>query len=446
MRRVLLTLILATLASAALAQPVTIRWMVGLGTGSDPAQQAVQTAVVERFNASQNRIVLTIEYIENAVAVTTLSTLIATNSAPDIVGPVGGAGTASFAGNFLDLQPYVDASGYDLSQFPEAAVNNQRTDDGLIGLPLASFPAFLYYRPDLFDEAGLDYPPAAYGDPYVLDGVEVEWNVDTLAEVAKILTVDASGRDATDPSFDNNNIVQWGFVNQWAAGAGATRQNVTLFGAGTMVDDNGNAYMPDNWRVGWQWFYDSVWTHYFSPNAAHDGSDLLAAGNPFESGNVAMAQSHLWYTCCLSGTAWNAAALPSYQGVTTARLHADTFRVMKNTAHPEAAFEVLAYLTGPAAVELLSVYGGMPAREADQPAFFAALDERYTQGVNWDVVRESLNYAESPSHEAVLPNNNRSNDRIETFRTLLVSQPGLDVEFEIERLLQDLQTFYDEAR
>lgn len=446
MRKVAVAVTLAALFSLALAQPVTIRWMIGLGTGADPAQQAMQDAVVERFNASQDRIVLTIEYVENAVSVTTLSTLIATGSAPDIVGPVGGAGTASFAGNFLDLQPYVDASGYDLSQFPEAAVNNQRTDDGLIGLPLASFPAFLFYRPELFDEAGLEYPPAAYGDPYILDGVEVEWNTDTLAEVGKILTVDANGNDATSANFDPNNIVQWGFVNQWAAGAGATRQNVTLFGAGTMVDENGNAYMPDNWRVGWQWFYDSIWTDYFQPNAAHDGSDLLAAGNPFESGNVAMAQSHLWYTCCLTGTAWDAAALPSYNGVTTARLHADTFRVMKSTAHPAEAFEVLAYLTGPASLDLLSVYGGMPAREAEQGAFFAALDERYTQGVNWDVVRDSLNYAESPSHEAVLPNNNRSNDRIETFRTLLVSQPGLNVEFEIERLLADLQTFYDEVR
>jgi multiple sugar transport system substrate-binding protein len=440
----LLPLLLA-LTSLASAQRIPITWMIGLGTGSAPEQRAVQEAVVQRFNASQDRIELRVIYIENEVSVATLSTMIATRTAPDIVGPVGGAGTAAFSGNFLDLQPFVTASGYDLSQFPTGAVDFQRTEDGLIGLPLANFPAFLYYRPALFDEAGLAYPPANIGDPYTLDGATVTWDIDTMTEVAKRLTVDSMGRDATEAGFDPGNITQWGFVNQWAGG-GAARQNVTLFGPGNVVDDNGRAFMPDHWRTGWQWYYDAVWTHYFMPNAAHDGSDLLAAGNPFSSGNVAMAQSHLWYTCCLADADWNAAALPSYQGTVTARLHADTFRILDATANPAAAFEVVAYLTGPASLELLGVYGGMPARPADQPAFFARLDEKYPQGVNWDVVRDSLNYPDIPSHEAVIPNNNRAQDRLDTFRSLLHSQPGVNVQAEIDRLVADLQIIFDEAR
>src|SRR5690554_5035400 len=184
---------LAMLAGTALAQPVTITWLVGLGAGAQPEQQAAQDAIVERFNAEHDDIQLEIVYVTNEVSVTTLSTLIATGEAPDIVGPVGGAGSAAFAGNFLDLQPLVESTGYDLSQFPEAAVDNQRTDDGLIGLPFASFPAFLYYRPALFDQAGLEYPPANIGDPYTLDGESVEWNIATMTEVAKRLTVDENG-------------------------------------------------------------------------------------------------------------------------------------------------------------------------------------------------------------------------------------------------------------
>jgi len=444
MRRILASLTVLTLASLALSQTVTITWMVGLGAGAQPEQKAAQDAIVAEFNGSQDDIVLEIIYVTNEVSVATLSTLIATGEAPDIVGPVGGAGTAAFAGNFLDLQPLVESSGYDLSQFPAAAVDNQRTDDGLIGLPMANFPAFLYYRPAHFDEAGLEYPPANIGDPYTLDGESVEWNIDTLTEVAKRLTVDQSGNDATMDGFDPASVVQFGFVNQWA-GAGAARQNVTLFGPGRLVDENGDATMPDNWREGWNWYYDAIWTHHFMPNAAQDGSDLLAAGNPFESGNVSMAQSHLWYTCCLSGTEWDAAALPSYNGTVTARLHADTFRILDSTDHPEAAFEVLAYLTGPASVELLGVYGGMPAREADQDAFFATLNEKYTQNPNWDVARASLGYADVPSHELPMPNHNRANDRLDTFKSLLDSQPGVDVDAEIEKLLADLQVLFDEA-
>jgi multiple sugar transport system substrate-binding protein len=441
----LLTFVLLLTAASFTAAQTPITWMIGLGTGSAPEQRVVQEAVIAAFNASQSDIVLNVIYVDNPVSVATLSTMIATRTAPDIVGPVGGNGTAAFAGNFLDLQPYVDASGYDLSQFPQGAVDSQRTDDGLIGLPLANFPAFLYYRPALFDEAGLAYPPATIGAPYMLDGRSVTWDVDTMAEVARRLTVDQNGRDASEPAFDPGNIVQWGFVNQWA-GAGSARQNVTLFGAANVVDENGRAYMPDKWRTGWNWHYDAIWTHHFMPNAAQDASDLLAAGNPFSSGNVAMAQSHLWYTCCLPDTQWDAAALPSYEGTTTARLHADTFRVMNTTANPAAAFEVIAYLTGPAALDLLAVYGGMPARVNDQPAFFARLDERYTQGVNWEVVRDSLNYVDVPNHEAVMPNHNRSQDRLDTFLSLLNSQPGVNVDAEIDRLVVDLQAIFDEAR
>ncbi len=445
MRHRLFVLLLLLMLGAFAGAQTTITWMVGLGTGSDPAQRAMQERVVADFNASQDGIRLDLIYVENEVSVATLSTLIATRQAPDIVGPVGGAGTAAFAGNFLDIQPYVDASGYDLSQFPSGAVEFHRTEDGLLGLPLANFPAFLYYRPSLFDEAGLEYPPAAIGATYVLDGESVTWDVVTMAEVARRLTVDAQGRDAGEAGFDSGNIVQWGFLNQWAGG-GAARQNVTLFGAGNVVGDDGRAAMPDHWREGWQWYYDAIWTHHFMPNAAQEGSDILAAGNPFSSGNVAMAQSHLWYTCCLSDTDWDAAALPSYEGTVTARLHADTFRILDSTPNPAEAFEVIAYLTGPAALDLLSVYGGMPARVDDQPAFFAGLDERFTQGVNWDVVRDSLNYPDIPSHEAVIPNNNRAQDRLDTFRSLLHSQPGVDVQAEIDRLVADLQGIFDEAR
>ena len=43
----------------------------------------------------------------------------------------------------------------------------------------------LFYHRDMFDEAGLEYPPHAYGDPYILDGEEVTWDMDTLAELAQ---------------------------------------------------------------------------------------------------------------------------------------------------------------------------------------------------------------------------------------------------------------------
>lgn len=432
------------LATSVAQEPVQLVWFIGLGTGGAPEQLEMQQKVVDAFNAANPGIQVTLSIAENNVARDTLSTLIAAGNAPDIIGPVGTDGSNAFGDQWLDLQPLVDASGYDLTQWEQAAVDFYRTPTGLIGLPLASFPSMLYYRPALFDEAGLNYPPANYGEPYVLDGEEVEWNVDVLREISMRLTVDANGNDATMPEFDPESVVQWGFGFQWY---GEGRQIPSLWGAETLYDaETGAAQLPENWRTGFEWWYNGMWTDRFIFNAAQEASDALGAGNAFNSGNLAIAQSHLWYTCCLEGTEWDIAPLPSYNGVTNVRLHADTFRVFKGTQHPEEAFTFLTYLVGEASLDLLSVYGGMPARVAEQDAFFAGLDERYTQGVNWDVAKQGLAFADNPSHEAWFPNYLKGRDRITAFSTLLANTPDLDLAAEMDKFVADLQAIFDEVK
>jgi multiple sugar transport system substrate-binding protein len=423
---------------------VTITWFVGLGTGGQPEQIETQNKVVEDFNASQDRIQLEIIIADNNVAPDTLSTLIASGEAPDIVGPVGNTGSNRFAGNFLDLEPLVEKTGYDLSGFPEAAVDFYRTQEGLIGLPFATFPSFLWYRPALFEEAGLELPPTTYGEPYILDGEEVPWNWDTIRTIGLLLTVDENGFDATEAEFDPENIVQWGFTIQWSDPRGIP----THFGSGSIYDpETGTAQMPEEWREGWKWVYNGIWVDHFMPNDAQVGSDLLGAGNPFSSGNVAMATTHLWYTCCIADTDWDAAPMPANaDGVVTAKLHADTFRILNSTEHPDEAFEVLTYLIGPASLELLAVYGGMPATLEDQPAHFDFLNEKYTQGVNWDVVIESLNYPDNPSHEAWYPNFNKGETVLQNFVTLYGGTPGLDMDAELDKLVANMQAVINEVQ
>ena len=90
-------------------------------------------------------------------------------------------------------------------------------------------------------------------------------------------------------------------------------------------------------------------------------------------------------------------------GVTASKLHADTFRVMNTTEHPEEAFRVLTYLIGEAAPALTVAYGALPVREAEQADFFAAQDVNYTQGVDWSIVNKMLAFTDIPSHENFLP-------------------------------------------
>ena len=433
---------------------VEIRWFCCLGAGDDPAQVEVEQQVVDEFNASQDGIHVELEVVEYEEAYDILAVQLNSPNPPDVVGPAGISGAEAFHGQWLDLQPLVDSTGYDLSQFAEGAVDFYRSEEnGLEGLPFAIFPSMLYYQRDMFDEADLEYPPHAYGEPYVLDGEEVEWNFDTLREVALRLTVDENGNDATSPDFDPEAIVQWGYEPQYQD----LRAQGSYWGAGSLVAEDGEtAQIPEQWQDAWKWFYEGVWTDHFIMNEAQAQDPTIGAtGNPFQSGNVAMALSHLWYTCCATAVDedgnfiddpnWDIAVVPSNDGVVTANFNADTFRILEKSNHPEEAFTFLTYLLGEASDELLQLYGGLPGREEAQDEFFAGLDERWTQGVDWQVAIDGIPFADNPSFEGFMPNYTEAFTAIQGELTKLRSTPGIDMDEEIAAFTEELQGIFDRA-
>ncbi len=442
----------ATEAPPATGAPTRIRWFVGLGAGSDEPTFAPQQAVVDAFNASQNEIELVLEIVDNDVAYDTLATQIAAGNAPDIVGPVGIRGRDSFKGAWLDLQPLIDENNYDLSDFDPAMVDFYRVqEEGQLGIPFAIFPSFVIYNVDLFDEAGLAYPPTEHGAPYVdADGNERPWDMDTLRDLAMFLTVDANGNDATSADFDPENIVQFGFMNQWTDPRGIG----TFFGAGSLVDEDGNAQIPDPWYAAWEWTYQGWWEDYFIPNGPYGGADFLQGpGGPFSSGNLAMVHLHMWYVApwALGDVPfdWNLAATPAYNGQITAKMHADTFGIMRYSRNPEAAFEVLTYLLSPeTSAQLLNIYGGMPARLSMQDDYFDTYGAENFPGknINWDVVVDAMAYADNPNHESWMPSFLETTDRYNEFWNYLANTPGLDFDAEVAELQTALQRIFDAAQ
>jgi len=195
---------------AATTGPVLIRWSIGVGTGADPAQVTIENDVATDFNKSQDKIKLVIEVIPNASARDTIATEIAAGAGPDIVGPVGWLGSNAFAGQWLDLAPYIKSTNYDTSKFDPAMVKSYQTEGGTVGLPFAVYPSAIYYNTGLFQEAGLNPPPAKYGDQYKMpDGSMVDWSWDTLTKVAQMLTIDKAGKNSTQDGFDAASIVQY---------------------------------------------------------------------------------------------------------------------------------------------------------------------------------------------------------------------------------------------
>ena len=429
--------------SQAAGEPVEIEWFVGLGTGENEEQIPIEQAVVKAFNDSQDTIELTLTVVDNTEASDTLATRIAAGDSPDIIGPIGIRGLQSFGDQLLDIGPLIDSSGVDLSAIDQSLIDVYNVDGKQIGIPMAVYSSFIYYNKDLFDEAGLPYPPHEVGEQY--DGKDWTWA--TVRDLAMKLTIDTNGNDATSADFDPENIDVYGLDAQFTEND--ARAWSTIFGgSGSAVGDDGmSAQWPDNWRTGLQYMYDGIWKDHFIPDQT--AVQALADGNTFQSGRIAMDVVHQWYTCCVypgEGEAqvkdWDIAVLPvGPDGEITSKLHADTIGIMDSTENPEAAFEALTFLAQ--SPELIQTWGAMPAIESQRDAFFAGLDERFAPlDIDWNVSSLMLQYPDNPSHEAFMPNFQEADSANKELGSKVWTTPDLDLDAEIDAHVERLQGIF----
>jgi multiple sugar transport system substrate-binding protein len=426
-------------------KPAALRWYCCLGAGEDPSQKPTEDKVAADFAKKYPGSSLKLEITTYNAAVDTLSTELGPNP-PDIAGPVGIGGLASFKGQWTDLAPYLTASSFDLSTYDPATVEFFKQDGAQVGIPLDVYPSMLWYKRDAFTEAGLPEPPHEFGAKYKqADGTEVDWNYDTLRQLAMKLTVDTNGKDATEAGFDPKHIDQWGFEPQRDVleGMGA------FWGAGSLVGPDGHTVViPDAWKAGWKFVYDGVWKDHFIMTQAQALDPKIGnADQVFNSGKVAMSENFLWITYGVVGAGkhWDLAAIPSYNGKITAPLNADTFAILKNSKNQDAAFAAMVYLLQDKSNELLPLYGGMPARSAEQDDFLTAIakTDGFPTDVDWSVAKAAVKYADIPNFESPMPVYNKSLKILETYRSRWFSQPGLDMDQQIEALRAELQAAWD---
>jgi multiple sugar transport system substrate-binding protein len=437
------------------SEQVEITWFVGLGTGTDPVQVGTEQAAVDKFNASQNHVRLTLQIVKYDEARDTLKAMIAAGNGPDVIGPVGWSNANPFEGQWLDLAPYIKESGFDTTQFNPALINMLTTEQGQIALPFSVYPSSIFYNTKLFDENGLYYPPAQYGQTYKMpNGSQVEWNWNTVRDVARLLSVDGSGRNATEAGFTKNDISNYGFTwqfenhpNYWGS----------YWAGGSMLAPGGSpghyrAQIPNAWKASWEWTYDAMWGDQpFMGSASAEGSSQFGSGNPFNSDQVAMTIQPIWYTCCILNLRdWDVAAMPAFNGKVGGRVDQDSFRIWKGTRHPVEAFQVLAYLVTEAVQDLIigskskpAAYGALPALTALQSSWVASKKQSYPWVKNWNVVLAGLNYPDIPSAEGFMPNFEEAWYRGNTFTSLLRTTSGLNLAQEEQNYANDLTAIFN---
>jgi multiple sugar transport system substrate-binding protein len=432
-------------ASVSTGTPGTVRWFVGLGAGSDPAQLDAEKAFVNSYNKSnKDGITIKLDIENNKTATDTLKVQLASGNGPDIIGPVGVKGRNGFEGLFLDLTQEIAKNNYDTKVFPDALVKffNQG-GDGQVGLPYDIYPGYIWYNKDSFAKAGLPNLPTKVGEQY--QGKTWDWN--ELGTIAAQLTLDSAGKKSTDAGFDKTKIVKYGIDFQWCDG----RRTASLFGGGNFVDTDGKtAVIPAAWSDAFNWYYDAMWKYHYAPTATAENSTLLGQGSPMGTGNVAMNASWAWSISSLYDAkastskvkSWDMGVVPSWKGSTSSPLDADTFTIAKASKNPDAAFKAMVAIEADAS--LMQDYGGTPALASTRATTLATEDATLAPifsgiKVTWSVLDEMVKYPATPSHEANMPAFIQSGNDYTAFYTKLQSKEGLDVNAELTSLQKTLQ-------
>jgi multiple sugar transport system substrate-binding protein len=231
-------------------------------------------------------------------------------------------------GYTLDLRPYVEADldQDDISDWDQAQYRALFTRDGQqYGLPKYHGALALYYNKDLFDRYGVTYPNES-------------WNHTDYQEAMKRLTHDRDGDGRTD-LWGSQTYITWDRIQVHVNGWG-----------GHLVDP----VDPEKIRMGepealaaQEWLRARMWDDRVMATPLNVNN--VWPDDAFLSGQIAMLEDGSWrLRHILSNATFRLGVAPFPAGpvrrvtLTTT----DGFGIYAGTNHPEAAWELVKFLTG----------------------------------------------------------------------------------------------------
>ena len=283
----------------------------------------------------------------------------------------------------------------------------------------------LWYKADMFEEAGLEPPPHEYGEKYKMpDGTEVEWNYDTVRELAQAPHRRRERQRRDEAGFDPKNIVQYGFEPQRddLRGLGA------YCGAGSLAAADGKTVqIPDAWKTAWKFWYDGMWTdHTIMTGPVFESDEFSGGGYAFFSGQVAMSENFLWTTYGVAdagdGLGPRGDPVPQREG----HLAAQRGHVRDPQGHQEPGRRRSRrshYLLGEASDKLLGCTAACrPGRTSrmrssrDSASRRTTPADQFPDEVDWQVAKDSVQFADNPNFEASMPKYNETLDILTSTR------------------------------
>ncbi|MCR6095036.1 sugar ABC transporter substrate-binding protein [Salipaludibacillus agaradhaerens] len=250
----------------------------------------------------------------------------------------------SFPEAFLDLSEY----GFDDEhgeKFPEFKTELLTLNDSIYGVPFDAGPAGVFYRVDLFEEAGIDADQIETWDDFIEAG-------HTLREE---LDVALTGID-----INNDDGVYRIMLNQ---------QGTFYFNEEGEINLNSQESIQAMEVV--------KRLHEEGLNENLVGWDAWLGG--LANGNVATAPSGAWLTGSLTEQApnlegdWDVMPLPAFEegGNRAANLGGSNYMISANSENPDLAYEFMAFFSTSEEVQLAAMEGGL----------FPSLNTIYEEGV-----------------------------------------------------------------
>ena len=390
-----------------------VQIFIGLGTGTAPDQADAQMELQEAFNSTHDDIELEFLIVPHEESTERYLAMVAGGNAPEIIGVAGLATIGQFLDNVEDLTPYIEADNYDVDNFYGPVVDLMQDfypGETIPALPLGIYPSMIFYNEDLFDAAGLPYPPHDYDD--------TSWTMEQLREYAMKLTLDENGNDATSPDFDPDNIAQWGFDDSWIDARGyLAKWDAPNVGRPTTDDYQTAVANSDEWVYGMQWLSDGIWEDHFIPDLTGQEAYYAIGGDPFGGGMVAMFYSHTWFFPeGLTDLPFehNLAPIPfNHKGTRVARADADGIAMSAAADEKEAAWEVMKWLVDQEnIVDVCLIYGCLPPIQAVEDDMRTQMAGRWP-GLDFDVIYDSLDYLDNPHHTSWVPEQGRVRDAMD---------------------------------
>lgn len=298
----------------------------------DPAELSNQIALVETFEAEHPDINVDVTVSDWDQYWTSLQTSIAGGDAPDVFamdGPI--FPDYQSRGVLLDLKPYIDADGFDVTALADAGVAHFTTDDGgQYGLPRDLNVVPLFYNKAMFDAAGIAYP-------------DETWTWDTFVDAAKQLTIDENGDGLAE---------QWGFYTETTDMENYWSELVWQNGGQIINEDATKTLLGSDEAVAaLQFFQDLIYKHKVLATP-----DLFAeTGDAFEQGLAAMESNGSWLvpTHQAAGIDFGIAPLPAGPAGHATSINPTGAVVSASSKNPDAAWEFVKWLVGPEAQEQL---------------------------------------------------------------------------------------------